>query len=182
MVLLVVRYYNCLIWSRVMGLMNGRMVRAENHWKKAQERGADRDWMASGTEVTRQQGARDREVAEWTRNCKSECHRRQTASTATMPRTPWPGAQELAGGRTPTGPPFQKDHLPRCWVKPRPLNRLPVQRGGPSRNFTCSLALPSTDKQPLCLPLPRPPIALPEAEWKCSPEPPLSAKPWEGDF
>ena len=31
MVLLVVRYYNCLIWSRVMGLMNGRMVRAENH-------------------------------------------------------------------------------------------------------------------------------------------------------
>ena len=92
-----------------MGLMNGRMVRAENPLKEGPGEGADGDRMASGTGVTRQQGARDREVAEWTRKCaRSECHGRQMA-----PPPPCQGRHGLE---------------PKSWLEAEPPQDLPSRR------------------------------------------------------
>lgn len=92
-----------------MGLMNGRMVRTENPLKEGPGEGAESGQMASGTEVTRQQGARDREVTEWTRNCaRSECHGRQTA-----PLPPCQGRHGLE---------------PKSWLEAEPPQDLPSRR------------------------------------------------------
>lgn len=90
-----------------MGSMYGQMVKAKNPLKESLGEIQLGDWMASPEQRSPDSKIQGQGSVERIRGCRGRAESYGSGSITNVPRTPWPGTQELASGKTPskTSPP-----------------------------------------------------------------------------